>query len=342
MSGEAGRPAADLDDAELEAQGTQAHATRNWVFLHGTAEQFARHTSRMLELEQEFLRRHPHRTWQGSGGAGSGRRDEIDALRESVRAIAAQLHALAADPPEVTSSPVGATDPVLLVLAAVAAAPDGRMHKLELHQAARVAGVDRAAMAGLYTSSPPLLAADQHDRVLTDDGRARLRAAGLRSRPPAGAPVDRTASWTWTHQERPRWDEDKQRIVGGAAAGTFALPHSPDAPVPGDWWTVGDAEGQVLGLGWLDMGWGEAEIQVAVDPDAQQNGVGSYVLDRLEQEAADRGLNYVYITVSRTHPRRDVVLDWLTARGYQGAADDPALRKRVGTPRPTPVEDHSY
>jgi len=61
-----GRPARELSDEELEQQGTHAHETRNWVFLHGTAEQFATHTARMLELEQEYLRRHPKRTWQGA------------------------------------------------------------------------------------------------------------------------------------------------------------------------------------------------------------------------------------------------------------------------------------
>ena len=66
-----GRPARELSDEELERQGKSAHDTRNWVFLHGTAEQFATHTARMLELEQEYLRRHPKRTWQGTGGAPS-------------------------------------------------------------------------------------------------------------------------------------------------------------------------------------------------------------------------------------------------------------------------------
>ena len=67
-SGAMGVPAQELSDAELAQQGTQAHASRNWVFLHGTVEQFRRHTERMLELEQEYLRRFPKRTWQGSGG----------------------------------------------------------------------------------------------------------------------------------------------------------------------------------------------------------------------------------------------------------------------------------
>ncbi len=66
---EMGVPARELSDAELERQGVQAHATRHRVFLHGTAEQFRTHTRRMLALEEEYLRRHPQRTWQGSGGA---------------------------------------------------------------------------------------------------------------------------------------------------------------------------------------------------------------------------------------------------------------------------------
>jgi len=49
-----GRPAAELSDDELEQQGRNAHETRNWVFLHGTAEQFATHTARMLELEERY------------------------------------------------------------------------------------------------------------------------------------------------------------------------------------------------------------------------------------------------------------------------------------------------
>ena len=63
-----GRPAAELSDEELETQGKQLHDSRNWVFLHGSAAQFDTHTARMLELEQEYLRRFPKRTWQGVEG----------------------------------------------------------------------------------------------------------------------------------------------------------------------------------------------------------------------------------------------------------------------------------
>lgn len=134
-----GRPARELSDEELEQQGKSAHDTRNWVFLHGTAEQFATHTARMLELEQEYLRRFPKRTWQGSGG-----------VREGVE------------------------DPVGELLRTIAEAPGGRMNKLEVHQLAREVGLGRQALAALYNADPPLLATDRQDRVLTDAGRERL------------------------------------------------------------------------------------------------------------------------------------------------------------------------
>jgi hypothetical protein len=139
MTDAQGRPAHELSDEELEQQGKSAHDTRNWVFLHGTAEQFATHTARMLELEQEYLRRYPKRTWQGSAG-----------VREDVE------------------------DPVGELLRTIAEAPDGRMNKLEVHQLAREVGLDRQALAALYNADPPLLATDKQDRVLTDAGRERL------------------------------------------------------------------------------------------------------------------------------------------------------------------------
>jgi hypothetical protein len=138
-----GRPASELTDEELEQQGKAAHDTRNWVFLNGTAEQFATHTTRMLELEREYLRRHPQRTWQGTGGADG-------------------------------HSPEPAADPVVALLQRVADSPGGRMHKLEVHQAAREVGLGRAALARLYTGDPKLLATEQQDRVITDAGRERL------------------------------------------------------------------------------------------------------------------------------------------------------------------------
>ncbi len=171
-----GRPATELSDEELEQQGKHAHDTRNWVFLHGTAEQFATHTARMLELEQEYLRRHPKRTWQGSGGAPDPESD-MKVLRTALRGIIAQLEGLLEPRPSGDPGQARPDDPAVALLRRVAEAPGGRMHKLEVHQAAREVGLERALLAKLYTGEPKLLVTENEDRVITDEGRARLASA---------------------------------------------------------------------------------------------------------------------------------------------------------------------
>lgn len=139
---------------------------------------------------------------------------------------------------------------------------------------------------------------------------------------------------TWTHEPNPTWDADKQRVIGSAPEGVFDLSYADAASLPGDWWTARTTDGVVAGYGWLDATWGgDAEILLAVDASSQQQGVGSFVIGKLEEEAARRGLNYVYNTVRDAHPRRDDLHDWLAVRGYRGPAGgqgDTALRKRVG------------
>jgi hypothetical protein len=171
-----GRPAAELSDEELEQQGTQAHATRNWIFLHGSAEQFARHTSRMLELEQEYLRRHPQRTWQATGGAAADREATAAAWRETLTGIIRQLEALISLPDPPPDQPGAGVDPAQAFLQRMAQ-EGGAMHKLEAHQVARDVGLDRAALADLYRAEPPFVATAGDSRVLTDRGWERTQGA---------------------------------------------------------------------------------------------------------------------------------------------------------------------
>ncbi len=176
MTERAGIPARELSDEELERQGVHAHAMRHWVFLHGTAEQFRTHTERMLELEQEYLRRHPQRTWQGSGG------DEVapsrdDRIRDLVQTFSRAITALLDEEPSRPSSAVQRPDPVqaqVALLRRFAEAPGGRMHKLEAHQIARQLAPDSHLVARLYRQDPPLLQAERDMRVITDAGRAWL------------------------------------------------------------------------------------------------------------------------------------------------------------------------
>jgi hypothetical protein len=161
-----GRPARELTDAELEQQGEHAHATRNWVFLHGTAEQFQRHTERMLELEQEYLRRHPKRTWQGSGDDPQVV-DEATRLRLALRSLQRQVDAILAE--GIDERPEDEADPRRVdELLRKVADNGGRMHKLELHQAARELGISPAALARLYKGPGAKLRTERDQRVLVE------------------------------------------------------------------------------------------------------------------------------------------------------------------------------
>ncbi|HKQ61610.1 MAG TPA: GNAT family N-acetyltransferase [Candidatus Polarisedimenticolaceae bacterium] len=132
----------------------------------------------------------------------------------------------------------------------------------------------------------------------------------------------------WIREDPPRWDAEKARIVGAAPAGVFDFSaQRPGELVPGEWWRVED-EGQVLGYGWMDCTWGDAEVLLAVDPAARHRGVGTFILDHLETEAAARGLNYLYNVVGATHPEQGTVARWLMERRFE-AAGDVLLKRRV-------------
>jgi len=176
MTERPGVPARDLSDEELERQGVHAHAMRHWVFLHGTADQFRTHTERMLELEQEYLRRHPQRTWQGSGG-GAVAPSRDDRIRDLVQTFSRAVTALLDEEPAPAALEGRGRDPEeaqTALLRRFAEAPGGRMHKLEAHQIARQLAPDNHLVARLYRQDPPLLAAERDMRVLTEAGRRWL------------------------------------------------------------------------------------------------------------------------------------------------------------------------
>ncbi len=179
MADEHGVPAHDLSDEELERQGVHAHATRHWVFLHGSSDQFRTHTQRMLELEQEYLRRHPQRTWQGSGGdsdaASAVARDAR--IRDLVQTLTTEVLSLLDEKASTAQDSGTSEDPTAAkqqLLASFAAAPGGSLHKLEAHQIARGVAPNARLVASLYKQDPPLLQADGDMRTITDAGRAFL------------------------------------------------------------------------------------------------------------------------------------------------------------------------
>ncbi len=134
---------------------------------------------------------------------------------------------------------------------------------------------------------------------------------------------------TWIRETPPVWDQDKRRIIAGAPAGVFSLGafHDNDV-VPGDWWRV-EEDGRVVGYGWMDHAWGDAEILLAVSPDLQGRGAGTFILDRLEDEAAGRGINYLYNVVPPAHPDRAGLERWLLRRGFVASQEGGLLKRRV-------------
>ncbi len=132
----------------------------------------------------------------------------------------------------------------------------------------------------------------------------------------------------WIRETPARWDEEKARVLGELSPALFGF----GTPTPGDalgdeWWRAEDG-GEVVGYGRLDDTWGDAEILVLVAPGNRRSGVGSFVLDRLEHEAAARHLNYIYNVVPDHHPDPETVTTWLTQHGF-AANDVGELRKKV-------------
>ena len=139
----------------------------------------------------------------------------------------------------------------------------------------------------------------------------------------------RTARLTWVKDDDPRWDADRERVFATVPEGVFrAEARTPGERLSSDWWRVEDG-GRVVGYGWLDDVWGDAEILLAVEESARGTGAGAFALARLEGEAAARGLNYVVNVVRDTHPERTAVTEWFLAHGFSGT-EDGRLRKRVG------------
>ncbi|MGY1808620.1 GNAT family N-acetyltransferase [Blastococcus sp. SYSU D00669] len=146
---------------------------------------------------------------------------------------------------------------------------------------------------------------------------------------------------TWVEDDDPRWDPDRERVFAGVPEAVFrSAGRTRGERLAGDWWRA-ESDGRVVGYGWLDDVWGDAEILLAVEESARGTGVGAFVLARLEEEAAARGLNYVVNVVRETHPDREAVTAWFVARGFRGT-DDGRLRKHVAGRRPdagTPQAD---
>ena len=136
-------------------------------------------------------------------------------------------------------------------------------------------------------------------------------------------------TWQWVAEQEPLWDQDKAAALGDLAPALFGL-GEPEIgrPLADAWWRVEDDAGAVLGYGRLDDSWGDAEILLLTAPAARRTGVGTFVLEHLEREAASRQLNYVYNVVPDGHPDPEPVRAFLTGHGF-ATTEVGELRKRV-------------
>jgi GNAT superfamily N-acetyltransferase len=102
----------------------------------------------------------------------------------------------------------------------------------------------------------------------------------------------RTDRLRWVKDDDPRWDADRERVFAGLGADVFpGVVRQEGKHLASDWWRVEDGE-RVVGYGWLDDVWGDAEILLVVEERARGGGAGAFALAHLEGEAAARGLNY--------------------------------------------------
>ena len=139
---------------------------------------------------------------------------------------------------------------------------------------------------------------------------------------------------TWIREATALWDADKQRILGDGSDGMFAVAASaPGAVLPGDWWRVED-DGRVVGYGWMDYSWGDAEVLLAVASTSQAHGIGTFILDRLDEEAAQRGLNYLYNVIPAQHHDKGRLKRWLLRRGFVGAKEGELFKRTVHSRKP--------
>lgn len=135
--------------------------------------------------------------------------------------------------------------------------------------------------------------------------------------------------YLWIRELPAHMDETKLAILRAAGEGVFAASRLPKgALLPGDWWRVVEG-GKIVGYGWMDTSWGDAEILLAVDAAKRKAGVGAFILDRLEAEARERGLNRLYNVVPARHPEPDVVRAWLLKRGFVAVGEGGLLQRSV-------------
>lgn len=135
---------------------------------------------------------------------------------------------------------------------------------------------------------------------------------------------------TWIAEPRPaHLDPVKQAFFEAVPTGTVDL-RPAGTLLPGDWWRL-EEEGAVVGYGWMDVNWGDAQVLLAVHPAHQRRGHGGRILDHLATEAKAQGLRYLFNTIPAGHPDPAAARAFLEAHGFAASGlDGQLLRRAVG------------
>lgn len=134
----------------------------------------------------------------------------------------------------------------------------------------------------------------------------------------------------WQQEANPIWDADKARIIGATPATLFPSLRSLErgAALANQWGHV-LMDGAIVAYGWMDVTWGEAEVLLAVDTAACRQGIGTFILDRLDEAASSAGVRYLTNVVPPSHPDPEGLTSWLVRRGFSVVGEGGILRRPV-------------
>ncbi|WP_158231574.1 GNAT family N-acetyltransferase [Sporosarcina sp. P18a] len=114
------------------------------------------------------------------------------------------------------------------------------------------------------------------------------------------------------------WDTEKENIFAEIAEGTFEDLSNLElgTPLYQEWWKLIDENGRILGYGWVSYRNDDFEISLVVDTKHQGVGLGSFIMDKLEAIAVEKGFNEIVAIVKNTNPNSEVMIKWLFKKGY--------------------------
>ncbi len=113
-----------------------------------------------------------------------------------------------------------------------------------------------------------------------------------------------------------------ERVIRAAGTDPDDLPNTDDiTDIEGEYldaggeFLVAERDGRVVGMGGLRVDGAEGELhRMRVARDCQRDGVGSALLDALEDAARDRGVTHLYAQTAR---RQAAAVGFYPANGYE-------------------------